>query len=103
MVNKDILDKTESILIQHFSKKFIKERGREWFKGDLKEMMSEIEIILESNITEEKDEEIIDQNLEILLQQYLTAVKDRNDFLYKEVFDYFKKNNVSLNVQTDYS
>jgi len=47
MVNEDILDKTESILIQHFSKKFIKERGREWFKGDLKEMMSEIEIILE--------------------------------------------------------
>jgi hypothetical protein len=52
--------------------------------------------------TNEKDEEIIDQNLEILLPQYLTAVKDRNDFLYKEVFDYFKKNNVSLNVQTDY-
>jgi len=53
--------------------------------------------------TNEKDEEIIDQNLEILLPQYLTAVKDRNDFLYKEVFEYFKKNNVSLNVQTDYS
>jgi hypothetical protein len=52
--------------------------------------------------TNEKDEEIIDQNLEILLPQYLTAVKDRNDFLYKEVFEYFKKNNVSLNVQTDY-
>ncbi len=52
--------------------------------------------------TNEKDEEIIDQNLEILLPQYLTAVKDRNNFLYKEVFEYFKKNNVSLNVQTDY-
>jgi hypothetical protein len=50
----------------------------------------------------EKDEEIIDQNLEILLPQYLTAVKDRNDFLYKEVFEYFKKNNVCLSVQTDY-
>jgi len=52
--------------------------------------------------TNEKDEEIIDQNLEFLLPQYLTAVKDRNDFLYKEVFEYFKKNNVSLNIQTDY-
>jgi hypothetical protein len=52
--------------------------------------------------TNEKDEEIIDQNLEILLPQYLTAVKDRTDFLYKEIFEYFKKNNVSLNVQTDY-
>lgn len=52
--------------------------------------------------TNEKDEEIVDQNLEILLPQYLTAVKDRNDFLYKEVFEYFKNNNVALNVQTDY-
>ncbi len=52
--------------------------------------------------TNEKDEEIVDQNLEILLPQYLTAVKDRNNFLYKEVFEYFKKNNVSPDVQTDY-
>jgi hypothetical protein len=52
--------------------------------------------------TNEKDEEIVDQNLEILLPQYLIAVKDRNNFLYKEVFDYFEKNNVSLNVKTDY-
>ena len=52
--------------------------------------------------TNEKDEEIVDQNLEILIPQYLTAVKDRNDFLYKEVFDYFKANNVALSVQTDY-
>jgi hypothetical protein len=52
--------------------------------------------------TNEKDEEIVDQNLEILIPQYLTAVKDRNDFLYKEVFDYFRTNNVSLSVQTDY-
>jgi len=52
--------------------------------------------------TNEKDEEIVDQNLEILIPQYLTAVKDRNDFLYKEVFEYFKANNVSLSVQTDY-
>ena len=29
-------------------------------------------------------------------------MKDRNDFLYKEVFDYFKANNVALSVQTDY-
>lgn len=50
----------------------------------------------------EKDEEIIDKDLEILLPQYLNAVKDRNNFLYKEVFEYFKKNNVSFNVQTDY-
>jgi hypothetical protein len=50
----------------------------------------------------EKDEEIVDQDLEILIPQYLTALKDRNNFLYKEVFEYFKKNNVSLNVQTDY-
>jgi len=40
--------------------------------------------------------------LEILIPQYLIALKDRNNFLYKEVFEYFKKNNVSLNVQTDY-
>ena len=52
--------------------------------------------------TNEKEQEIVDQDLDILLPQYLTAIKDRNNFLYKEVFDYFKKNNVSLNVQTDY-
>jgi hypothetical protein len=52
--------------------------------------------------TNEKDEEIVDHNLEILLPQYLTAVKDRNNFLYKEVFEYFEKNNVSLDVKTDY-
>lgn len=51
----------------------------------------------------EKDEEIVDQDLEILLPQYLSALKDRNNFLYKEVFEYFKKNNVSLNEQTDYN
>ncbi len=53
--------------------------------------------------TNENDEEIIDQDLDILLPQYLTAIKDRNNFLYKEVFDYFKKNNVPINVQTDYT
>jgi hypothetical protein len=52
--------------------------------------------------TNENDEEITDHNLEILLPQYLTAVKDRNNFLYKEVFDYFEKNNVPLNTKTDY-
>jgi hypothetical protein len=52
--------------------------------------------------TNENDEEITDQNLEILLPQYLTAVKDRNNFLYKEVFEYFEKNKVALSVQTDY-
>lgn len=52
--------------------------------------------------TNEKEQEIVDQDLDILLPQYLTAIKDRNNFLYREVFDYFKKNNVSLNVQTDY-
>jgi hypothetical protein len=52
--------------------------------------------------TNEKDEEIVDHNLEILLLQYLTAVKDRNNFLYKEVFDYFEKNKVSLDIKTDY-
>jgi len=51
----------------------------------------------------EKDEEIVDQDLEILLPQYLTVLKDRNNFLYKEVFEYFKKNNVPLNEQTDYN
>ena len=51
----------------------------------------------------EKDEEIVDQDLEFLLPQYLTALKDRNNFLYKEVFEYFKKNKVSLNEQTDYN
>jgi hypothetical protein len=53
--------------------------------------------------TNDKDEEIIDKDLEILLPQYLSVVKDRNNFLYKEVFDYFKKNKVSLNEQTDYT
>jgi hypothetical protein len=52
--------------------------------------------------TNENDEEITDHNLEILLPQYLTAVKDRNNFLYKEVFEYFEKNNVPLTTQTDY-
>ena len=52
--------------------------------------------------TNEKDEEIVDPDLEMLLPQYLSAVKDRNDFLYKEVFEYFKENNVSFDVQTDY-
>jgi hypothetical protein len=53
--------------------------------------------------TNEKDEEIVDADLENLLPQYLTALKDENNFLYKEVFDYFKVNNVSLNEQTDYN
>lgn len=53
--------------------------------------------------TNEKDEEIVDKDLDILLPQYLIAIKDRNNFLYKEVYDYFKKNNVSLNEQTDYA
>ena len=53
--------------------------------------------------TNEKDEEIVDADLENLLPQYLTALKDENNFLYKAVFDYFKVNNVSLNEQTDYN
>ena len=53
--------------------------------------------------TNEKDEEIVDTDLENLLPQYLTALKDENNFLYKEVFDYFKTNNVSLSEQTDYN
>lgn len=53
--------------------------------------------------TNEKSEEIVDADLENLLPQYLTALKDENNFLYKEVFDYFKVNNVSLNEQTDYN
>ena len=53
--------------------------------------------------TNDKDEEIVDAELENLLPQYLTALKDENNFLYKEVFDYFKVNNVSLNEQTDYN
>ena len=53
--------------------------------------------------TNEKDEEIVDRDLDILLPQYLTAIKDRNNFLYKEVYEYFKKNNVSFNEQTDYA
>ena len=52
--------------------------------------------------TNEKDEEIIDKDLEILLPHYLTSIKDRNNFLYKEVFEYFKTNNVPVNIQTDY-
>ena len=52
--------------------------------------------------TNEKDEEIVDHNLEILFPQYLKVVKDRNNFLYKEVFEYFEKNNVPLDIKTDY-
>jgi len=51
----------------------------------------------------EKDEEIVDTDLENILPQYLTVLKDKNNFLYKEVFDYFKANNVSLSDQTDYN
>ena len=53
--------------------------------------------------TNEKEEEIIDTDLENLLPQYLNVLKDENNFLYKEVFDYFKTNKVSLNEQTDYN
>ena len=52
--------------------------------------------------TNEKDEEIVDADLENLLPQYLNALKDENNFFYKEVFDYFKTNNLSLSEQTDY-
>jgi hypothetical protein len=53
--------------------------------------------------TNDKDEEIIDTELENIIPQYLIALKDGNNFLYKEVFDYFKTNNVSLSEQTDYN
>jgi hypothetical protein len=53
--------------------------------------------------TNEKDEEIVDQDLENLIPQYLTAVKDRNNFLYDEVCKYFTDNNIPLDVQTDYA
>jgi muconolactone delta-isomerase len=53
--------------------------------------------------TNEKEQEIIDTDLENLLPQYLTALKDENNFLYKEVVRYFKENNVSINEQTDYN
>jgi len=53
--------------------------------------------------TNEKEEEIIDTDLENIIPQYLIAIKDENNFLYKEVFEYFKSNNVSLNQQTDYN
>ena len=51
----------------------------------------------------EKDEEIVDQDLENLIPQYLTAVKDRNNFLYDEVCKYFSENNIPFDVQTDYA
>jgi len=51
IVDQDILDKTESIIIKHFSNLFMKERGREWFKGDIKEMITEIELIIGSEYT----------------------------------------------------
>jgi len=51
----------------------------------------------------EKEEEITDPDLENLLPQYLNTIRDRNNFLYKEVFEYFRKNNVPLNKQTDYA
>ena len=53
--------------------------------------------------TNEKDEEIVDQDLENLIPQYLTAVKDRNNFLYDEVCRYFTDHNIPLNIQTDYA
>jgi len=53
--------------------------------------------------TNDKEEEIVDTDLDNLLPQYLTVLKDENNFLYKEVFDYFKNNNVSLSEQTDYN
>ena len=53
--------------------------------------------------TNDKEEEIIDTDLENLLPQYLNALKDENNFLYKEVISYFKENNVSINEQTDYN
>lgn len=53
--------------------------------------------------TNEKDEEIVDQDLENLIPQYLTAVKDRNNFLYDEVCKYFSENNIPFDVQTDYA
>jgi chaperonin cofactor prefoldin len=52
--------------------------------------------------TNENDEEITDHNLEILLPQYLTAVKDRNNFFYKEMLEYFDQNKISFDIQTDY-
>jgi hypothetical protein len=52
--------------------------------------------------TNENDEEITDQNLEILLPQYLSVVKERNNFFYNEVLDYFNKNNVSFDAQNNY-
>jgi hypothetical protein len=51
----------------------------------------------------EKDEEIVDSDLENLLPQYLGVLKDKNNFLYKEMINYFKENNVSINEQTDYN
>jgi hypothetical protein len=39
--------------------------------------------------TNEKEEEIIDTDLENIIPQYLIAIKDENNFLYKEVFEYF--------------
>ena len=53
--------------------------------------------------TNEKDEEIVDQDLENLIPQYLTAVKDRNNFLYDEVCKYFTDHNISMDVQIDYA
>lgn len=53
--------------------------------------------------TNEKEQEIIDTDLENIIPQYLTVLKDKNNFLYKEVFDYFKAHNVSLSQQTDYN
>lgn len=50
----------------------------------------------------EKEEEIVDKDLEILIPQYLTVVKDRNNFLYKEVYEYLKKNKMSFDTQVDY-
>lgn len=50
----------------------------------------------------EKEEEIVDKDLEILIPQYLTVVKDRNNFLYKEVFEYLKKNKMPFDSHNDY-
>jgi hypothetical protein len=58
-VEENILDNMEKIIINRFSKKFIIEKGREWFKGNIIEMISEIDLIInsykESGVEDSKD------------------------------------------------
>lgn len=57
-VEKDLLDKVEKKVIDHFNRKFNIAKGREWFRGSLENMIQEMKHVLNSfseDIKEERD------------------------------------------------